>query len=33
MKITEEEIIARLIELLDLQQNVKRKYVIKENKE
>ncbi len=29
MKITEEEIIARLIELLDLQQNVKRKYVIK----
>ena len=32
MKITEEEIIARLIELLDMQQNVKRKYVIKENK-
>ena len=29
MKITEEEVIARLIELLDLQQNVKRKYVIK----
>jgi len=30
MKCTEEEIIKRLVELLSLQQNVERKYVIKE---